>query len=200
MLLEKKNAIIYGAGGALGGGVARVFDREGAKVFLAGRTLASVEAVAKDISNAGGVAEITQVDAFDQRAIENYLGEVVRTAGRIDISFNAVGLGDTQGMPLVEMEQESFALPVMNAIATHFLTATAAARHMRKSGSGVILAITASAVMGYPNVGGFGVACAAIEGFCRQLAAEAGPHGIPATCLRSPRSPDTPRADEGFPL
>src|SRR5258708_17305033 len=199
MLLEKKNAIIYGAGGAIGGAVARAFAREGAKVFLAGRTLASLEAVAKDISNAGGVAEITQVDAFDQRAIENYLGEVVRTAGRIDISFNAVGLGDTQGMPLVEMEQESFALPVMNAIATHFLTATAAARHMRKNGSGVILAITARAVMGYPNVGGFGVACAAIEGFCRQLAAEAGPPWGPGGCVGSARSPDAPRAGEGVP-
>src|SRR5260370_9831948 len=88
-------------------------------------------------------------------------------------------------MPLVEMEQESFALPVMNAIATHFLTATAAARHMRKNGSGVILAITASAVMGYPNVGGFGVACAAIDGFCRHLAAEAGRPGIRVFTLRA---------------
>src|SRR5260370_14291570 len=86
-------------------------------------------------------------------------------------AFNAVGLSDTQGMPLVEMEQESFALPVMNAIATHFLTATAAARHMRKNGSGVILAITASAVMRYPNVGGFGVASAAIECLCQNRAA-----------------------------
>lgn len=200
MLLEKKNAVIYGAGGAIGGAVARAFAREGAKVFLAGRTLAPLDAVVRGISNAGGVAEAAQVDAFDQRAVESYLGEVVRTAGRIDISFNAVGLSDTQGMPLVEMEQESFALPVMNAIATHFLTATAAARHMRKNGSGVILAITASAVMGYPNVGGFGVACAAIEGFCRQLAAEVGPQGIRVVCLRSAGSPDAPGVDEVFHL
>src|SRR5258708_19376657 len=101
MLLEKKNAIIYGAGGAIGGAVARAFAREGAKVFLAGRTLASLEAVAKDISNAGGVAEITQVDAFDQRAIENYLGEAVRTAALIDISFNAVGISYTPSTPLL---------------------------------------------------------------------------------------------------
>src|SRR5258708_10367705 len=102
-------------------------------------------------------------------------------------------------MPLVEREQEFFALPVMNAIATLFLTATAAARHMRKNGSGVILAITASAVMGYPNVGGFGVACAAIEGFCRQLAAEAGPQGIPVAFLRPTRPPHSPGRAQGFP-
>src|SRR5260370_30434961 len=98
-------------------------------------------------------------------------------------------------MPLVEMEQEFFALPVMNAIATHFLTATAAARHMRKNGSGVILAITASAVMGYPNVGGFGVACAAIEGFCRQLAAEAGAPGNPDRLFHPARHPPEPRRE-----
>jgi 3-oxoacyl-[acyl-carrier protein] reductase len=38
MLLEKKNAIIYGAGGGIGGGVAWTFAGEGANVFLAGRT------------------------------------------------------------------------------------------------------------------------------------------------------------------
>src|SRR5258708_20927247 len=102
-------------------------------------------------------------------------------------------------MPLVEREQEFFALPVMNAIATLFLTATAAARHMRKNGSGVILAITASAVMGYPNVGGFGVACAAIEGFCRQLAAEAGPQGVPPGFLAPTRPPRAPPPNRVLP-
>src|SRR5438552_1324788 len=97
MLLEYKVAVIYGAGGAIGGAVVRAFAREGAQVFLAGRTFSSLETVAQDISNAGGVAQTAQVDALDEQAIESYLGEVVRTAGRIDISFNAIGLGDTQG-------------------------------------------------------------------------------------------------------
>ncbi|EFH80178.1 SDR family NAD(P)-dependent oxidoreductase [Ktedonobacter racemifer] len=199
MLLKNKNAVIYGAGGAIGGAVARAFAREGAKVFLAGRSLSSLEAVAKDISHAGGVAEVAQVDALDERAVENYLKEVARKAGSIDVSFNVIGLGDTQGAPLVEMEHERFALPIVNAMATHFLTATAAARHMRKNGSGVILALTAQAARSpYPNVGGFGVAGAAIEGFCRQLAAEVGPQGIRVICLRSAGSPDTPGVDEVF--
>ncbi len=201
MLLKKKHAVIYGAGGAIGGAVARAFAREGAKVFLAGRTLSSLDAVAQDISNAGGVAETAQVDALDEQAIESYLGKVVRKAGSIDVSFNAIGLGDTQGAPLVEMQRERFVLPVVNAMTTHFLTATAAARHMAKNRSGVILALTAQVARSpYPNVGGFGVACAAIEGFCRQLAAEVGPQGIRVVCLRSAGSPDTPGVDEVFRL
>jgi 3-oxoacyl-[acyl-carrier protein] reductase len=46
MILQSKNAVMYGGGGAIGGAVARVFAHEGAKVFLAGRILAKLEAVA----------------------------------------------------------------------------------------------------------------------------------------------------------
>lgn len=64
---------------------------------------------------------------------------------------------------------------------------------MEKNKAGVILAIAAQAgVAPYPNAGGFGVACSAIEAACRQMAAEFGPLGIRVICLRSSGSPDAP--------
>ena len=193
MLLAGKNAVIYGGGGAVGGAVARAFSGEGAKVFLAGRTFDKLNIVRNEILASGGVAEAAVVDALDKQSIESHLREVIRTAGSIDISFNAIDLGDAQGAPLVEMTHEHFMLPIGNAMKTQFLTATAAARHMTEKRSGVILAITAQAGRKpYPNSGGFGVACAAIEGVCRQLAAELGPQGIRVICLRSSGSPDAP--------
>jgi NAD(P)-dependent dehydrogenase (short-subunit alcohol dehydrogenase family) len=123
----------------------------------------------------------------------------VELAGSIDISFNAISLEDVHGIPVVNMQHEQFALPVFNAVTTHFFTATAAARQMAIQGSGVILALTANAGHHpYANVGGFGVACAAIEAFCRQLAVEEGQHGIRVICLRSAGSPDAPGVDEVF--
>jgi len=197
VLLKHKNAIIYGGGGAIGGAVARAFAREGARVFLAGRTLATLDKVAKAIVGEGGLAEIAQVDALDVEAVEQHAASVAAEAGRIDISFNVIGLGDTQGAPLVEMKQARFALPIITAMQTHFFTATAAARQMAPHKSGVILALTAQAARKpYRDVGGFGVAGAAIEGFCRQLAAEVGPQGIRVICLRSAGSPDTPGTAE----
>jgi 3-oxoacyl-[acyl-carrier protein] reductase len=83
MLLTNKTAVIYGAGGAIGGAVARAFAREGASVFLAGRTLASVDAVAKDIAAAGGQAETAQVDALDERAVEQHATAVAGKAGAL---------------------------------------------------------------------------------------------------------------------
>jgi 3-oxoacyl-[acyl-carrier protein] reductase len=90
MLLENKNAVIYGGGGAIGGAVARAFAREGARVFLAGRTLATLEAVARQIVAAGGRAEIAEVDALDENAVEKHISDGVEKAGGIDISFNAI--------------------------------------------------------------------------------------------------------------
>jgi hypothetical protein len=94
VLLEGKNAIIYGAGGGIGGGVARAFAREGARVFLAGRTRESLEAVAKEITAEGGSAEVAELDALDERAVDEHAREVTEKAGTIDISFNLISTRD----------------------------------------------------------------------------------------------------------
>jgi 3-oxoacyl-[acyl-carrier protein] reductase len=192
MLLKNKNAVIYGGGGAIGGAVARGFAREGAKVFLAGRTLAKLDGVAREISAAGGSAETAQVDALDEQSVEKHITEVAKNAGGIDVSFNAIGMEDVQGTPLIEMSLDDFTRPITIATRTQFLTAKAVAPHMIKKGSGVIMMITATpARMGFPLVGGFGVACAAIEGLSRSLAAELGPQGVRVICLRSAGSPES---------
>src|SRR5260221_7845132 len=70
MLLEDKVAVIYGAGGAIGGAVARTFAREGAKVFLSGRTLSKVQRVAREIIAAGRTAEAFQVHRSEAHTSE----------------------------------------------------------------------------------------------------------------------------------
>lgn len=142
MLLEDKNAVIYGGSGSVGGAVARAFAREGARVFLVSRTLATLEEVAEEISASGGVAETAQVDALDEKAVEEHADAVVEKAGGIDISFNAIFNDDVQGKPLAKMPFEDFARPISKAMRNQFLTARAVARHMAARGSGVILTIT----------------------------------------------------------
>ena len=139
MLLENKNAVIYGAGGSIGGAVARAIAREGAKVHLAGLTHESLEEVAEEIRSAGGVAETARVDAIDETAVDRHADAVAASAGGIDVSFNLISVGDVQGTPLAEMPLEDFERPVMTAVRTQFLTSRAAARHMIPQGSGVIL-------------------------------------------------------------
>ena len=144
-MLKDKVAVIYGAGGAIGGAVARAFAREGAKLFLTGRLRAPVEVVAKDIVSAGGSAEAAEVDALDEQAVDEHLQSVIDQAGRVDISFNAVGIPDTKilGVPLVELDVEQFSLPITTYATSYFLTARLAARHMIPNKSGVIMTVTA---------------------------------------------------------
>jgi len=203
MLLTNKNAVIYGAGGAIGGAIARAFAREGAKVFLTGRRLASVDAVASDIFAAGGVAETAQVDALDELAVEKHLSAVVEKAGGIDISVNAISIPQrgVQGIPLVELSPERFVLPIVTYMTTHFLTTRTAARHMVEKKSGVILTLTATpARIAAPLVGGMAPAWAAIEALTRSLAAEYGRQGIRAICLRSDAIPETATIAEVYSL
>ena len=125
-----KTAVIYGAGGAIGGAVARAFAREGAKAFSRGSRPGKARRVARDISAAGGAAETAQVDALDERSIEQYLAEVAGKAGGIDVSFNAIGMEDVQGTLLIAMSLEDFSRPISIATRTQFLTAKAVAPHM----------------------------------------------------------------------
>ena len=201
MLLRNKNAVIYGAGGAIGSMIARTFAREGAKVFLAGRTREKLEVVAKGINDAGGYAEASQLDALHEEAVESHLAAIISNHQHIDISFNVIDMGETQGLPLTEMKHPKFTLPIETAMRSHFLTSTAAVRYMSKNKSGVILGLTAQASWRpQPNMGGFSVACAAIEALFRQLAVEVGSDGIRVVCLQSAGSPDSPGVAEAMRL
>jgi 3-oxoacyl-[acyl-carrier protein] reductase len=193
MLLEGKNAVVYGAAGSVGSAVARAFAPEGAAVFLAGRTRGPLDRVAEEISRAGGMAETAEVDALQEIAIIRHADAIAERAGSLDVSFNAVAVDHVQGVALGDMPEEDIVGPVARRVATHVLTARAAARHMTVQGRGAILTFTADAArLAYPNIGSFGVACAAVEGLTRALAAELGPHGIRVVCLRSMGSPEAP--------
>lgn len=178
MLLENKNAVIYGGGGFIGGAVAREFSREGARVFLAGRTREKLEAVAREIEAAGGEARVAELDALDEEAVDEHARRVASETGSLDVSFNLIRRGDVQGIPLVDMATEDFVRPVTTGITTNFITARAAARHMIEQGSGVILALNSGSAHGSSMMGGTGPADAATDTLVRNLASELGPHGV----------------------
>ena len=200
-MLQDKVAVIYGAGGAIGGAVARTFAREGAKVFLTGRLRGPVEAVAQDIVSAGGFAAAAEVDAVDEQAVDRHLESVIERAGRVDISFNAIGIPNTRivGVPLVDLAAEQFSLAVMAYTTSYFLTARLAARHMIPKRSGVIMTVTAlHARTGLALVGGYGPAQAAKEALTRDLSAELAPQGIRVIGLRPQGMPETRTIKEAF--
>jgi NAD(P)-dependent dehydrogenase (short-subunit alcohol dehydrogenase family) len=201
MMLKHKVAVIYGAGGGIGGAVARAFASEGATVFVTGHSLAPVEVVAKDVVSAGGSAEAAQVDALDEQAVDKHLQSVIDTAGRVDISFNAVGIANAKivGPPLAQMDAEQFSLAITTYTRSYFLTARLAARHMIANKSGVIMTVTAlHSRTGIPLVGGYGPAQAAKEALTRGLSAELAPHGLRVVGLRPQGMPESRTIKDAF--
>jgi NAD(P)-dependent dehydrogenase (short-subunit alcohol dehydrogenase family) len=192
MILQNKNAIIYGAGGSMGGAVARAFAGAGAKVFLTGRNLSSVQKVANEILASNGNVEADEVDALDENAINGHLERVVQKVGKVDISFNAVGVDVIQNIPLVDISMDDFIRPITLTMQTRFLTAKATGKIMMKQGSGIILFLTATpGGIGYPFTAGFAPACCAVESLSRNLASELGVYGIRVVNIRSGGSPDS---------
>ena len=192
MILENKNGIIYGAAGGIGRGVALTFAREGARVFLAGRTRKTLEGVAAEITASGGSAEVVVGDALDDKAVAAHVDAMVARAGSVDVSFNLIPRGDVQGVSLMDMTAADLTRAVTNGLTTQLFTARAAARHMTKQGSGVILMLTSGSSVGAPPMmGSTPAADAAMEAFMRCLAAELGPQGVRVVGLWTAGVPET---------
>jgi 3-oxoacyl-[acyl-carrier protein] reductase len=191
MLLEGKNAVIYGAGGGIGGAMARAFAAEGARVFLTGRTREKLDALAEEIGSKGGTAEVATFDALDKQAVEEH-ADAVAAQGGLHISFNLIAHPTKHGTPMVEMDVDEYLQPIEQAVRSNFLTVAAAARHMKQQGSGVILFFGGH---GDPlrdyYIGGTQVAFEALESMRRQLSAELGKDGIRAVTLRSGGVPES---------
>jgi len=194
LLLQNKVAVIFGAGGGIGSKVAQEFSREGAIVFLSGRRLDPIERIVKEINASNGKADAAEVDALDEKAVNSYVDGIAERAGRIDIVYNAIGpqaIEYDNLTPAIEIPYGKFLIPMNTYVASNFLTARAAARHMLPHHSGVILFITGTPARGIPNTSAIGTAMGALEAMMRCFALEWSPSGVRVVNVRSGGMSDT---------
>lgn len=199
MLLKNKVAVIFAAGGAVGGKVAQEFAREGATVFLSGHRLESVKKTVHVTGSTDAGVSFEQIDALNQDEVNAYLERVVKQAGRIDVVFNAIGpasAGDLV-MPSTDIPADKFLSYINTSVLSQFITARCAARHMLARKSGVVIFMTATPARGVaPLIAGHSAGHAAIEGLTRSLATEWSPAGIRVAAVRSAGMPESPRIQE----
>lgn len=188
-ILHGKHAVVFGAGGSIGAEVAREFAAEGARVFLAGRSKPNLEAVAKQITERGGEAQISVIDTLNDAAVNDYITGIVNQTGKIDILLDAAGPLASEygnGKIAVELPIEEFMVPLATIVKSRFITARAAARHMIKQHTGVIIFVTGSPSRGHvPGATAIGAAFGAIETLTENLAFEVNPFGVRVVCLRT---------------
>ncbi|RBQ15936.1 3-oxoacyl-ACP reductase [Spongiactinospora rosea] len=190
-LLENKTAVIYGGGGSIGGAMGRAFAAEGARVFLAGRTPGKLDAVAASIRNEGGLAETAIVDALDESAVNGWVDSIAAQTGSIDISVNVISR-DALFVPMIDMPIAAFGQALDKLARSLLLTTQAAARHMVKQGSGVVLHFGGSdATNSAPGLGTVQIGCDLVEAMRRQWACELGPSSIRVISMRTGGIPES---------
>lgn len=193
--LEGKVAIIYGGSGSIGSAVARAFAREGAHLFLVGRSQPRLEVVATDIESAGGSVDIAQFDVLNQVSVEAHSRAVAKRAGAIDIAVNAISIPHDQGTLLADLSVDEFLRPIEGFLLAQFLTTKAAVPHMGRIRPGVILSLSEpGARLAMPGILGHAAAAAAKEAMVRALAAELAPKRIRVIGIRPHAIADAPAA------
>jgi 3-oxoacyl-[acyl-carrier protein] reductase len=186
MLLQERTAIIFGGSGAIGGAIARVMAREGAHVFLGGRSTEKLNRAAKDIRAAGGVAETFVFDALDEQGTVDTVARLAERAGGVDIAVHATGFPHNQGKEMLDLCLAEFMRSVDTFLPALFVMSKSVAPHMGRRRPGVILTLVPPAGrMALPGHLSHVVTCAAEEAFVRVLASELGPNNIRVVCLKS---------------
>ena len=194
-ILLGKYAAVFGAGGSIGAAVAKEFTAEGAEVFLSGRSSSSPEAVVKQIVADGGRAHAAAIDTLDDAAVNRYIDGIVNRTGKIDIILDAAGPLAREygnGKTAVELPVEEFMVPLATMVKSRFITSRAAARHMIKQHSGVIILVTGSPARPHvPGATAIGAAFGAMENLAQNLAFEVSPFGVRVVCLRTQANTDS---------
>jgi 3-oxoacyl-[acyl-carrier protein] reductase len=193
--LNGKHAIVLGTAGSIGSAVAKEFAAEGAEVFLSGRSKSGVDAVVKDIAANGGRAHACVIDALDDAGVNQYIDSVVKQTGKIDIILDASGPLAQQygnGKLAVDLPIDQVMVPLDTMVRSRFVTARAAARHMVKQHSGVIIFVTGSPARPHvPGATAIGAAFAAMENLTANLAFEVSPFGVRVVCVRTTANVDS---------
>lgn len=190
-----RNILVFAATGAIGSGTARVLADRGAHVWVSGRDGQRTRALANELTAAGGAATAHVVDATDPKEIDAYLGEVVDTAGRIDGSFNAIGLPPAElGYPARsdDLDIGVFLRPMQVILASTFATSRASARAMAGAGEGAVVTLSSTLTGGaFGFMAALTATCGAIEAMTRALSGEYGPAGVRVNCVRGDAMPET---------
>jgi NAD(P)-dependent dehydrogenase (short-subunit alcohol dehydrogenase family) len=178
MLLPNKVAVITGGGRGIGRAIALKFAAEGAAVVMAARTKSEIEAVAKEVRNAGGRAAAVVADVAGENQCERLIREAASQFGEADILVNNAGeYGPVK--PIEEITPAEWDRVIAVHLRGSYLLTRLVLPEMYARGSGVILnisSLSAKSAFGWGSP--YAAAKAGMLGMTRVVAAEAARKGV----------------------
>jgi 3-oxoacyl-[acyl-carrier protein] reductase len=183
--LAGKVAVVTGGSGGIGAATCRLLAANGAKVAVNGRDQARIDAVVDGIRTAGGEAVGVAADCTDLAAVERLRQQVEQAFGPAEVLAAFVGGGRARPGPVAEVPEEDWRSTVDGSLTATFLTLKSFLPGMLQRGRGAILTMASSAAR-LPGLGApapYMAAKAGVVMLTRQVASEAGPHGVRANCV-----------------
>jgi NAD(P)-dependent dehydrogenase (short-subunit alcohol dehydrogenase family) len=197
--LKDKVAIVTGASSGIGNAAAKLFAQEGAKVVLAGRRKAELDALVGEIEKAGGNAIAVTGDVRNEVHAKALVDTAIGRFGGLDVAFNNAGSSGEMA-PVPEMSLPGWHDTIETNLTSAFLGAKYQVPAMIKRGGGSIV-FTSSFVgntVGFPGAGAYAAAKAGIVGLMQVLAVEFGAKGIRVNAIL-PGGTDTPANHANLP-
>jgi NAD(P)-dependent dehydrogenase (short-subunit alcohol dehydrogenase family) len=197
--LTDKVAIVTGASSGIGYAAATLFAREGAKVVVAGRRKAELDALVVEIEKFGGSALAVAGDVKDESHAKTLVDTAVSRFGGLDIAFNNAGSSGEMA-PVPDLSVAGWHDTIDTNLTSAFLGAKYQVPVMIERGGGSII-FTSSFVgntVGFPGMAAYAAAKAGIVGLTQVLAAEFGAKGIRANAIL-PGGIDTPANHANLP-
>ncbi|OEU44393.1 MAG: hypothetical protein BBJ60_02905 [Desulfobacterales bacterium S7086C20] len=191
MRLRGKIALITGAGGDLGRGMALRFAEEGAKVMVNDKNLGKAQETVDLVTKQGGVAAPNGADLTKAGEVKEMVGQVIKEWEQLDILVN--NAGDIRDALLTKMSDEDWDFVVDLNLKASFLCARAVAPHMIERGYGKIVNISSMAYKGNIGQTNYVAAKAGVVGLTQALGLELARYGINVNCV-APGLIDTPKA------
>jgi 3-oxoacyl-[acyl-carrier protein] reductase len=190
-------ALVTGGGRGIGRAVGKALAAAGAHVVVTARTRAEIEAVAREIADAGGRATAMPMDLADEASVRAVFTAVRARARRLDVLVNNAGIGFYG--PVKDFAVEDLDRMVAVNLRGTFLCCQEAVRIMAPQKSGYIINISSVVgIKGYPEQAGYAATKHAIMGLTKSLAVEAREQGIRVSVIL-PGGVDTAMVREARP-
>jgi len=194
MTLAGRGALVTGGGRGIGAAVARVLAEAGARVIVAARHSAEVEAVASGLRDAGGEAFAVRCDVTDATSVTELARAARERLGAVDILVNNAGTASSAPVHRITLD-EWHRLFAVNATATFLVTQAVLPAMLERSWGRIVNVASIAGLAGAKLIAAYSAAKHAVVGFTRAVAAEVSGSGVTVNAV-CPGYVDTPLTGE----
>lgn len=181
MTPSSKRALVTGAGGGIGRGIAHALAADGWVVGMNDHNARTGQAAVDEVAAAGGQAWLLQADVGDAEQVQALVEQFCAQAGGMDLLVNNAGV--QTWAPLLNLRKEDWDRTLRTNLTGTFLCMQEAARRMAGAGGCIINIGSGANVRPFPRLGDYCASKGGIETLTRVAAVELGPLGIRVNCV-----------------